>query len=70
MCQTTDGQTPQTNSSTGCAVGNPVSGPISITGTTTLKVVAGGAGYLDSVVLTDVYQFTGTPSANLPSLVL
>jgi glucuronoarabinoxylan endo-1,4-beta-xylanase len=63
MCYTLNGATPATNGGTGCTTGNLYSGAISITATETLKIIAGGTGYFDSMVVP--YSFTIT--SNIPS---
>ena len=70
LCYTTNGETPQTNGSTGCTVGTQVSGAITISVSTTLKVIAGGTGYLDSTILTDIFIFAVPASAATPQLIM
>src|SRR2546423_14950209 len=75
LCYTTNGTTPATNGLSGCTTGTVVSGTISVTptsGGTVLKVVAGGTGFLDSLVVSNTYTLpvattpAGTP-ATCPS---
>lgn len=60
MCYTMDGSTPIVGGGAGCSHGTPYTMSLSISSTTTLKTVAGGTGYLDSPVNTNVYTFTGS----------
>lgn len=55
MCYTTNGTTPATNGSTGCATGTLYSTALNIALTETLKVIAGGTGYTDSSVASYSY---------------
>jgi len=55
MCYTTNGTTPSTNGVSGCTTGTLYSTAISISTTQTLKVIAGGTSYLDSLVATNAY---------------
>ena len=60
---TTDGSTPSTNGNLGPSNGILYIGPISVPASITLKFVAGGAGYLDSGVVTYTYSISGPPTA-------
>jgi hypothetical protein len=55
MCFTTNGTTPSTNGVSACATGTLYSTAISISATSTLKVIAGGTSYIDSSVATNAY---------------
>jgi hypothetical protein len=56
LVYTTDGSTPSTNGSGGPGNGILYTGAITIAASTTLKIVAGGNGYLDSGAVTYIYN--------------
>jgi hypothetical protein len=60
MCYTTNGATPATNGTTGCATGTLYSSAISVAASETIKAVAGGTGYTDSAVGSAAYTITTT----------
>lgn len=59
QCFTTNGTTPATNGTSGCTAGTLVSGTISVSVAETLKVIAGGTGFLDGSV--GSFTYTATP---------
>lgn len=63
ICYTTDGSTPATNGTSGCTTGTLYSGAITVSATETLKAIAGGTGYTDSLVATYSYTISGAPGA-------
>jgi beta-glucanase (GH16 family) len=66
ICYTTNSATPQTNGTTGCTTGTLYTTTLSISATTTLKLVGGGTGYTDSTISTYTYTRTaGSPDAPL-----
>lgn len=64
LCYTTDGSSPSTNGTTGCAHGTLYSTPVAVSVDLTLSAVAGGTGYTDSTVGTAAYSFQA-PSPTL-----
>ena len=65
LCYTVDGSTPSTNGVSACSHGTLYSGAITVASSLTLKVIAGGSGFLDGSVVTYNYTYTGpagTPS--------
>lgn len=68
ICYTTNGSTPSTNGASGCTAGSLYSTAITVSSAETVKAIAGGTGYTDSLVTTAVYSFSAaTPTASLPS---
>jgi Chitobiase/beta-hexosaminidase C-terminal domain len=63
ICYTTNGSTPATNGSTGCATGSLYSSAIGVAVSETVKAIAGGTGYTDSSVGSAAY----TIKANTPT---
>lgn len=62
LCYTTNGTTPATNGAAGCTTGTLYAGAISVTVPTTLSVIAGGTGFLDSAVASFAYTLATQPS--------
>lgn len=61
MCRTFDGSTPATNGTTGCSNGTLTSAAFGLSVNGTLKVIAGGTGFTDSVVFTSSsFTFQGS----------
>jgi len=55
ICYTTNGATPATNGSTGCATGTLYTSTVSVATSETLEAIAGGTGYADSPVASAGY---------------
>lgn len=55
ICYTTNGTTPVTNGAAACTTGTLYSGAITISATTTLKLIAGGTSFTDGPVQTYTY---------------
>jgi Chitobiase/beta-hexosaminidase C-terminal domain len=67
QCYTVNGSTPATNGTTGCTTGTLYAGSISVGSTLTLKVIAGGTGYMDSAVLSVPYTINLPPPPTVTS---
>ncbi len=63
LCYTTNSSTPATNGTSGCTTGMLVAGAITISSTTTLKVIAGGTGYTDGGIVIYTYTITSNPGS-------
>lgn len=66
MCYTTDGSSPSTNGSSGCAHGTLYSSAIVVSASETVKAVAGGTGYTDSSVGSATYTIKATTPSFSP----
>lgn len=66
MCVASSG-TPQTDGMSGCNAGSLYTGPISISLSQNLNVVAGGTGYLDSLVVSYMYVINAPNAQVSPS---
>lgn len=63
ICYTTNGTTPATNGTSGCTTGTLYSGAITISVTTTLKLIAGGTSFTDGTVQTYAYVINPVTTA-------
>jgi hypothetical protein len=66
MCYTTNGTSPITNGATGCTNGTLYTTTLSPMLTTTVMIVAGGTGYIDSAIVTYVYTIEANPPVCIP----
>jgi hypothetical protein len=66
ICYTINGTTPQTNGGAGCTTGSLYSAPVSVSVAETIKAIAGGTGYTDSLVTTATYSFRATAPTATP----
>jgi hypothetical protein len=65
MCYTTNGATPVTNGGSACSVGTLYATSILVSGSETVTIVAGGAGFSDSS--TAVYTYIIQPAISAPA---
>lgn len=63
MCYTTNGTTPATDGASGCTTGTLYSTAITVSVSETLKVIAGGTGFLDGSVASYGYVIGAAPSS-------
>lgn len=63
ICYTTNGTTPATNGTSGCTTGTLYTGAITISVTTTLKLIAGGTSFTDGPVQTYAYVINPVTTA-------
>lgn len=64
ICYTTDGTTPVTNGAAGCTTGTLYTVPVILSANATLKAVAGGTGFIDSIVASSAFTILNTNSVS------